>query len=147
MLQAVLTRLDTSSHGTFGTLRIYSDDGGVLFECFTGEPPWKDNQQRMSCIPTGVYKCYRYRSRRYSKAYSVSKVPGRSAILIHIGNFCGDTTKGLKTNSEGCILVGMSLGTLQGQKSVLNSTIALTKLIDLVGERGFTMEVRWGNAD
>lgn len=147
MLQATLTRRETSSHGTFGVLRIFSEQGALLFECFTGELPWKDNQTKMSCIPTGTYKCYRYRSRRYSKAYSVTKVPGRSAILIHIGNFCGDATKGFKTNSEGCILVGMSLGTLRGQRSVLNSTLALTKMIEVVGEAGFTMKVEWGNAD
>lgn len=147
MYKATLTRLETSSHGTFGILRILSEGGGFLFECFTGELPWKDNARRVSCIPEGTYKCYRYRSRRYSKAYSVNGVPGRSAILIHAGNFCGDTSQGLKTNSAGCILVGLDRGTLCGQRAVLNSTLALNKLISLVGESGFTLEVRWGNAD
>lgn len=114
------------------------------FTCVTGELPWRDNTPNKSCIPAGEYECHPWSSAKYPKAYEVRGVPNRSAILIHQGNFCGDVDKGLPSNVEGCILVGESVGTLNGHKAVMNSKETLDKLVDVIGTEPFTLTISWG---
>lgn len=76
--------------------------GEVIFQCHTLELPWKNNRNRVSCIPTGRYTL-KHRSGEESGKYNyphfiVKGVDGRSYILIHSGN--------LYTHTLGCILVG-----------------------------------------
>lgn len=76
---------------------------GVLFRpqgkpFFTLEPPWLDNQNNVSCIPKGEYRFERYLSPTKGDCFILHDVPGRTFILIHIGNYLKDT--------EGCILIG-----------------------------------------
>lgn len=131
-----LTRTEMSDEGTFGVLEA---DG---FCCFTGELPWRNNEVQKSCIPVGEYECYPYSSAKYPNAYEVSKVPGRSAILIHQGNTCGDTCKGYKSDVLGCILLGRSIGTLYGQKAVLSSKLALTDFINHMANKPFKLVIK-----
>jgi len=106
--QAELIRLEQGEEGTFGVLRI---DGQVY--CVTLEPPDKDNQANISCIPEGKYTCRRVQSPRYGNTFEVCDVPGRSHILLHPGNIVGDT--------KGCVLLGRHFGLLRGDRAVLNS--------------------------
>lgn len=141
MKQAILLRQAESDEGTFGTLRVY-EGGALLYSCFTGELPNRDNQQNISCIPFGRYSCQPWHSKKFPDHYNVIRVPGREAILIHEGNFCGDKTKGYKSNVAGCILVGRALGTIQGQKAVLSSRLAMNDLRDVLGENLFSLEIK-----
>lgn len=141
MHKALLLRQSTSDEGTFGTLRVYQG-GALLFSCFTGELPDRDNRPCRSCIPVGTYQVVPYSSRKYPNHFHVLGVPGRSAILIHQGNFCGDVEKGLLTNVQGCILVGRQLGSIQGQQAVLSSRLAMNDLRDILGKSPFTLEIR-----
>jgi hypothetical protein len=51
---------------------------------YTVEKPWVDNQQNISCIPTGYYKLVRVDSPRFgANTWEVANVTGRSHILIH----------------------------------------------------------------
>src|SRR5512137_107271 len=81
-----------------------SDQGteGVLlapgFSCYTLELPWRDNMSNISCIPSGEYKCVIRHSPKMGNKYWVKKVPKREYILIHSGNFAGDTSKGYKSH-------------------------------------------------
>lgn len=143
MKQAILLRQAESDEGTFGTLRVY-EGGALLYSCFTGELPNRDNQQSMSCIPIGRYTCQPWHSKKYPNHYNVMRVPGREAILIHEGNFCGDRAKGYKRNVAGCILVGRALGTIQSQKAVLSSRLAMNDLRDVLGENLFSLEIKEG---
>lgn len=141
MLWAVLTRQATSDEGTFGALRVY-DGGALLYSCFTGELPWRDNRVQMSCIPAGGYTCQPWHSRKYPNNYNVMDVPGRSAILFHSGNFSGARDKGFLTNVEGCILVGKARGTINGQQAVLSSKLAMDALRRCIGENRFYLEIQ-----
>lgn len=73
----------------------------------TLELPWRDNLPQVSCIPAGVYDC-KVRpcslgiSAGLGLAIEVLGVPGRSDILIHVGN----TPKDI----QGCVLVGERFG-------------------------------------
>ncbi len=120
MKTAYLIRFRSSDHGTEGML--VTDSG---FTCYTLELPWRNNQRSISCIPPGNYKVEVRVSPKYGKVYWVRKVPNRSYILIHGGNYAGDKNKGLKTHVAGCILLGKKHGQLGDQRAILNSRVAV----------------------
>lgn len=86
---ATLGRLDVNEH-TFYTL----------------EPPWQQNEPRLSCIPEGTYPLQLRESpivRRTSRGeffegWEIANVADRTFIMFHIGNWVEDT--------DGCVLVG-----------------------------------------
>ena len=88
-----LIRVGQSGRGTFGVIRF----GAVPF-ALTLEPPWRDNQENVSCIPPGRYRCERIRSPKFGWTFEVKNVPNRTHVLFHSGNTLEDT--------HGCILVG-----------------------------------------
>ena len=88
-----LIRVGQSNRGTFGVLRY----GQVAF-AVTLERPWENNQQNISSIPAGRYRCRRIRSPRFGDTFEVCDVPNRTHVLFHKGNFLHET--------EGCILIG-----------------------------------------
>ncbi len=129
-----LVRRKSSGQGTDGFLSIPE----LQFACFTLELPWKNNQRDISCIPPGVYDLAWHESARH-KAFMLKDVPGRSYILVHPGNFAGDTAAGFRSDVQGCILPGMHLGRLRKnshsefkQKAVLNSRAAVVKFNELL---------------
>lgn len=133
-----LLRTHTSSHGTFGVIRVLGKD----FESYCLELPWHDNRQSVSCIPKGRYKVlWTYSPRFRRNMYLVDAVPGRTGIRIHSANIAGDVLKGLKTHLNGCIAPGSKLGVLNGQQAVLNSAPTLLKLEALLERKPFTLVV------
>lgn len=143
-MKVKIMRTETSAEGTFGKLFI---DGSFL--CFTGELPRYagnpeiENERRTDCIPAGTYPCQLKMSPKFGRVYEVKNVPGRSAILIHKGNFCGDKAKGFKSDVEGCILLGMGKTKLDGQTAVTSSRIAFDKFMLLSAGEPFTLEIVW----
>tara|TARA_R100000656_G_scaffold92221_1_gene66907 strand:+ start:1001 stop:1444 length:444 start_codon:yes stop_codon:yes gene_type:complete len=81
------------------------------FLCYTGEMSWLENKQSISCIPLGVYFCrIRKAEESASRKYDhllVKDVPGRSYILVHIGNYLNSQDLS-SSDSRGCILPGMN---------------------------------------
>jgi hypothetical protein len=80
-----------------GDLTIFDGDEEI-FSCKTLELPWKNNKRYISCIPKGTYEVIKRDSVKLKKHFHILNVPGRSDILIHIGNYY--------TQIKGCILVG-----------------------------------------
>lgn len=109
-----LIRHTKNRWGTFGKMII----DGVEF-CDTIEPISREklnaqtltldgkeinNKGAVVCIPEGRYKITICPSPRYGRNMPrLQRVPGRSGILIHTGNFVRDT--------RGCILVGKATST------------------------------------
>lgn len=99
--------------GTFGYMRVFDGDE-LIFECWTCEKEWADNQPYKSCIPAGEYTiCRSYFHRGDYPAFEVMNVPGRSRILIHIAN--------TPSQLAGCIAPGTRLGVLGNEWAVLSS--------------------------
>ena len=96
------------------TQNAYNGTHGVLIDCglltnwvghqsgipfaLTLEPPWRNNEKNISCIPAGIYNCAFHISPKFGPTYEVKEVPDRSHILFHKGNYTH--------NTKGCILVG-----------------------------------------
>lgn len=103
-----LIRLEESEQGTIGVLKI---DKEVF--CHTLEPADMLNKANVSCIPAQQYICQRVRSPKFGNTFEIMNIPGRSHVLFHSGNTADDTL--------GCILLGLTVGRLKGQRAVLNS--------------------------
>lgn len=75
----------------------------TIHPLFVLELPWIENKRRISCIPTGTYKCIRKPSTKngtWKEAFFVEDVPDRYDIICgHLGNEPG--------NSLGCMLFGL----------------------------------------
>ena len=118
---------------------------GRMGRWYTLEEEDAQNRPGVSAIPAGTYTCKR---RMYHKGgyetFEVTNVPGRSDILIHIGNTEEDTM--------GCILLGMELGTLvvhpeeggpaKAKIAVLSSGVAFRAFMaSMQGEDSFTLDI------
>ena len=117
-MQLTIKRLDYTFDRTLGSLWHDHNPLGL-----TLEDGWKSNRPNLSCIPKGIYKCTRHSGLRFHNTWKVNDVPGRSAILFHIGNNEDDT--------EGCILLGRRFGKLHGHDAVLDSGKAILELMKL----------------
>jgi hypothetical protein len=81
----------------------------------TLELPYLENHRDISCIPPGEYKCDRVTSKKFGICYLLNDVPGRSGIIIHIGNYAAEKIlleraimrNVKKVDTLGCILVGL----------------------------------------
>lgn len=138
MVKAKLIRFNSFADGTRGIL-IFNG-----FHCYTLELPWKDNQPNISCIPAGEYTVVPHYSRKFKHCFHIKDVPGRTAILIHSGNFAGDRELGFRSHSYGCILVGSKFGYIYNQFAVLCSRITLSKLVDYV-DVPFRLSIEWAD--
>lgn len=112
--------------------RTYQDDCtvGVLnfggFRCLTLELPDLDNQQNISCIPAGRYRCKKIVSPSLGPCIDILDVLDRTYIRIHAGNYTSQIL--------GCVLVGDSLKDINrdGVLDVTNSGATLKTLMLLL---------------
>lgn len=114
-----LKRYAYGPEATLGRLRVGDD----VF--WTVERPWLCNKPFESCIPEGNYQVNPYSSGRYPNVWELQGVPGRSKILIHVGNYARDV--------QGCIAVGSGLA--PGGWWVVRSRAAMERLRDLLPPR------------
>lgn len=105
------------------------------FQCFTLELPDLDNQEDISCIPTGTYEYYFRNSPHNGDVLELRNVEDRSYIQIHSGNYANQIL--------GCILVGDGIKWLNRDSipDVTNSKNTLKKLLQNVGTNG-TLKIR-----
>lgn len=119
-----MERFAYTPQGTFGEIIVSP------FRCFSIEEVWKNNQPRISCIPTGIYPIRL--GTHYGKpgdqddyeVYEVSQVPGREHIEIHIANSIKDI--------EGCIGPGLELGFVHGLWAVTRSREAFEAFMGIM---------------
>jgi len=136
-MQAFLLRIPQTDQGTYGVFFIPE----INFKCYSIELPWKNNKNSISCIPKDDYEVVLRWSKKYKYHFHVTNVEGRLWILFHSGNYAGDISKGYKTHSKGCILLGKSIGTLSGQKAILNSRITIRRLMTELNNEPFKLKI------
>lgn len=141
MIRVGIVRYFSSDQGSPGTIfgpGIGGDRG--FYE--TLELPWRDNQRSISCIAAGDYVVKIRLSPKYGAIYWVTDVAGRSWILIHSGNYAGRVDLGFRSHVEGCILLGMNHGSIQGQRAVLNSRRAVRGFYEETGGEDLLLSIR-----
>lgn len=135
--ETYIKRTHTGDEGTFGVFSIPS----LKFSCFVLELPWRDNKAKRSCIPPGRYLVRIRQSPKYGRIFHLTDVQGRSYILIHWGNFAGDVLKGWRSNSEGCLLFGEKVGTIKGQRAILNSRVTVQRFMTVINSDTFYLNI------
>ena len=136
MKKVYLYRIKGSDQGTLGLWLTLGFAAKVI------ELPWRNNEPNVSCIPEGIYTCVYRHSKKYKRHYHLLDVKGRTWVLTHSGNLAGDTIKGFKTHSAGCILIGKYHGKLHGQDAVLCSRPTLRRFITHMNKEPFKLEVK-----
>lgn len=121
-----LIRKEFRLYGIFGELR---DDQNNLV-AVTLEHSYEDKPK----LPSGNYSCVRGMHQLSNKppfeTFEITGVPGHTGILFHKGNSNND--------SEGCVLLGSSLGT----GCILDSKIAFDNFLELQsGKQTFSLVV------
>jgi len=127
-----LRRIHTANGATIGVL------SGLSHTLYTLEEAWRENKPKISSIPAGTYKCIPHGWEPGAvvskpKVWQLQNVPGRSAILIHVGNTTKDT--------EGCILAGMGMMVTQTLSSISDSHMAIEQMRKEIGENPFLLTI------
>lgn len=139
MKKAILQRIPHEKV-TFGFLSFENINHRPIY---TIELPWRNNQCDISCISQGLYNVTPYNSKRFPGTFEILHVPGRSAILIHSGNFACDVNISAskhKTDTEGCVLVGFEIETKLPM--VGSSKLALEYLREVVAGENFSLQIK-----
>lgn len=117
MKNIVLKRISFRDDGTFGVLM----DEDLPF-CLTVELPWLNNEQNVSCIPSGVYVCKRIISPTFGETFEITGVPNRTHVLFHVANTVDDL--------KGCVGLGEMFGRLGSKTAVQMSKQAFWELME-----------------
>ncbi len=114
-----LIRVSYTKAGTYGVL--LDNEGNPI--CCTIEPPWKDNQINVSCIPCGFYHCHRTRRIKSNReVLMLENVFGRTLIQIHVAN--------LPSELKGCIAPVTYWKKFKSEQGGGESTKAFNKLMN-----------------
>lgn len=143
-LSKVLTELKEPSTPLLTLTRNQDDGVQTLGELeFSGmkwntlELSWKNNQRNISCIPKGTYNVTYTFSPKFMKfTYEIQKVPNRSGIRIHVGNYFNQI--------QGCILIGNGYRDINkdGRLDVINSTISIQAIEALLNKQPFKLVIK-----
>ncbi len=118
----IAVRTPSTDEGTFGMWRL---DNGKSFA--SGELPWRDNQNGISCIPAGTYLCKWITSPKHGKCYQITEVPGRDMIEVHSANFMGDIAHQWTSQLLGCVALGKDVGKLEAAPGVMQMALLHSK--------------------
>jgi hypothetical protein len=126
-VKATLLTKSIEADGCFGELWFDAD-----LVAFTLERTFDDVRP---IIPAGTFKCVKTHFERGNyDTYEITGVEGHSRLLFHKGN--------TETDSVGCVLVGSSVGMLNGHKAILASAVAFDKFMErLKGILEFDLEI------
>lgn len=135
MLELSLRRYAWAPFGVFGVLPLPDGEGEPIY---TAERPWLGNQRWISCIPAGTYVCApkMFHVTKHPPGYlaiEVRGVPDRDAIFIHRANRPREV--------EGCIAVGTKVGAINHEWAVLNSGLALDRLLAAIAGAEFRLRI------
>ena len=124
-MELLIERYPNSDKQTIGNGYVLENDF-IKYEFKTLELPWRNNEQRVSCIPCVEYKVIKRKSKKFGYHFHIQNVDNRSYILIHKGNYYTDIL--------GCVLVGDDLNDINGDNyiDVVNSTKTMEKLLKLL---------------
>lgn len=127
-MNLILKRKSAEEAGIFGCLSSL-DGSAIVAQTLEHAFPIPDQPgQYAPVIPPGTYTCVRgmHQLAHMSAPFETFEITGvqhHSKLLFHTGN--------LNEDSEGCVLLGQSLGQLDGAKAVLESHDAFKNFMQL----------------
>lgn len=139
MKQAIIHRLFGTEFQMLGTL--FTITGNQLFVAKTLELPDKNNQRKISCIPTTAtvgrkYLCEWGMSTHLNRAcYHITDVPGRDGILFHPANYA--------IQLLGCVAMGSALKDINndGHQDVIHSGATMEEFENIMNEEPFELTI------
>ena len=145
MKTLILQRDKETHYSDLGTKGVISENGIKI--CDTLELHEENNKNRESHIPIGKYLCKIVNSPKFGKVYEITNVPNRGNVLIHSGNFAGDTDKGYKSDVLGCVELGNGYGIIEyapGKKQfgILKSKLTFNLFMQYMKDLPFYLEVK-----
>lgn len=134
-MKILIERYSHEENQTIGNLYLVDEYNHIIRKWHSLELPDKNNKRRVSRILEGTYVAKKHVSPKFDNCLWIPRVPNRSEILIHAGNFYTDIL--------GCILIGKDLSDINndGIIDVVNSKVALDELLDLIGSE-ITIEIK-----
>lgn len=125
-MRILLERYPSEEKQTLGNLYLLNRNNSVIQKWKSLELPWKNNQNYISCIPTGEYTAVKHISPKFGECFWLQDVPNRSEILIHKGNFHYDIL--------GCILIGKDFTDINKDNllDVTSSGLSINELISYI---------------
>ena len=134
-MNLLINRIDYGPKQTLGEIFALDSNNGILKQAVTLELPWKNNENRISCIPTGSYQVEKRISPKFGLHFYITNVKNRSFILIHPGNYY--------THILGCVLIGSDFSDINndGLLDVINSRNTLNSFLDLM-PHSFKLEIK-----
>ena len=101
---------------TLGSCTVHNSNYKPVFSSLCLERGWRNNEQGVSCIPSGTYKVVlEYSDRFKTVLWEVKGVPNRSEVKFHAANYFFQL--------EGCLALGSGLADINndGYNDVVNS--------------------------
>jgi len=137
-MDMTLSRFAVGPNGSFGYIK--NCDGAQVCMCAEHAYLQDEGDLWLPKVPPGRYLCQRgihvLTGGLPFETFQVTAVPGHTGILFHKGNLP-------EIDSQGCILLGSALGSLEGQSAVLGSADAFAVFMGLqagVNEFWLTVE-------
>ena len=94
-------RLNQNKNQTSGICIVSDENGSPLFTALSLERGWRNNEQNISCVPTGKYKIVYESSNRFKRhLWELKDVPNRSECKFHSANYWYQL--------NGCISLGLT---------------------------------------
>ena len=102
MKTIVIIRDWQDKNQTLGKCTIYNEDNKPLFSAVSLERGWRNNENRVSCVPLGNYTTVLEYSNRFKKdLWELKNVPNRAECKFHSANYWFQL--------NGCIALGRSI--------------------------------------
>ncbi|MAT70311.1 MAG: hypothetical protein CMJ58_12400 [Planctomycetaceae bacterium] len=114
-----VVRAGENAYGTWGYIGVRKNESEFEFKGYTLEPR---SSVGKGPIPLGRFSFRKWVSAKLGKTLRLSNVPGFTDILVHVGNTQGDT--------QGCILAGKEVDSLQNPTRLKNSRVLTDWLHD-----------------
>lgn len=137
-LAAFLVREPSTEQGTPGTLTFIRGGDELLLHTIELPIP----------IPASTYWTSPYYSPKHRRTLPLlHSVPGHEGVELHRGNFAGDITLGWQSDSQLCILVGLSAGKLNNesgnpQLAVRASHLAEDQMLLFIDTQSFWLDIK-----
>lgn len=126
-MKVVVIRHKVTDDYSLGNCLIVEEDGNIPFIKKSLERGWRDNQQNVSCIPTGEYKLrYEYSPRFKKNLWEIYGVPNRRECKFHAANYWSQL--------NGCIALGTAHTDINkdGDLDVTSSRNTMTTFHDVL---------------